>query len=119
MSFAPTQISDIVVASNESRQRLKDLCSGLYPRSNTRSMIVLLTGPYGTGKTCLAEMLPAALEHAYFRHRTPRTEPFPYRYIDCRKTPISGKRDRRHSSSHGTRSTAGIVPKLRDLRRDR
>ena len=90
MSFAPTQISDIVVASNESRQRLKDLCSGLYPRSNTRSMIVLLTGPYGTGKTCLAEMLPAALEHAYFRHRTPRTEPFPYRYIDCRKTPVSG-----------------------------
>ena len=90
MSFAPTQISDIVVASNESRQRLKDLCSGLYPRSNTRSMIVLLTGPYGTGKTCLAEMLPAALEHAYFRHRTPSTEPFPYRYIDCRKTPVSG-----------------------------
>jgi hypothetical protein len=90
MSFAPTQISDIVVASNESRQRLKDLCSGLYPRSNTRSMIVLLTGPYGTGKTCLAEMLPAALEHAYFRHRTPSTEPFSYRYIDCRKTPISG-----------------------------
>ena len=90
MSFAPTQISDIVVASNASRQRLKVLCSGLYPRSNTRSMIVLLTGPYGTGKTCLAEMLPAALEHAYFRHRTPSTEPFSYRYIDCRKTPISG-----------------------------
>jgi hypothetical protein len=51
---------------------------------------VLLTGPYGTGKTCLAEMLPAALEHAYFRHRTPSTQPFPYRYIDCRKTPVSG-----------------------------
>ena len=75
MSFAPTQISDIVVASDESRQRLKDLCSGLYPRSNTRSMIVLLTGPYGTGKTCLAEMLPAALEHVMthrFLHRSGR-----------------------------------------------
>jgi len=90
MSFAPTQISDIVVASKESRQRLQDLCSGIYPRSNSRSMVILLTGPHGTGKTCLAEMLPAALEHAYFKHRAPSAKPFPYRYVDCRKTPVSG-----------------------------
>jgi len=90
MSFAPTQISDIVVASKESRQRLQDLCSGIYPRSNSRSMVILLTGPYGTGKTCLAEMLPATLERAYFKHRAPSAKPFPYRYVDCRKTPVSG-----------------------------
>ena len=90
MSFAPTQISDIVVASKESRQRLQDLCSGIYPRSNSRSMVILLTGPHGTGKTCLAEMLPAALERAYFKHRAPSAKPFPYRYVDCRKTPVSG-----------------------------
>jgi DNA polymerase III delta prime subunit len=53
-------------------------------------MVILLTGPHGTGKTCLAEMLPAALERAYFKQRAPSAKPFPYRYVDCRKTPVSG-----------------------------
>lgn len=87
MDFSPKTIDDVVIASEESRRKLQALRYGLYPRSNTRSMIIVLSGPKGTGKTTLARMLPAAIESAYTKTRYPSWESFPQEHIYCIETP--------------------------------
>ncbi len=85
MDFSPKSVEDIVVSSNESRDRLRSLCEGRYPRSRSRSMVIALTGPNGTGKSSLARLLPAELEQAYFRHKVSPTDSTGYQYVECTK----------------------------------
>lgn len=87
MDFSPKTIDDIVIASDESRRKLYALRNGLYPRSKTRAMVVVLSGPKGTGKTSLARMLPAAIESAYTKTRLTSWNSFPQEHIYCLGTP--------------------------------
>lgn len=91
MNFSPKCIDDIVIASRESRKKLDYLCRGLLPRSRSRSMTIVLSGPKGTGKTCLAKMLPAAIERGYSGKPAPAWRNFPYDYIDCLTMSSSGQ----------------------------
>lgn len=83
MDFSPQCIDDIVIVSRESKRKLDYLRRGLLPRSRSRSMTVVLSGPKGTGKTCLAQMLPAAIERAYSGKPVSAWRDFPYDYVDC------------------------------------
>lgn len=85
MDFSPKSVQDVVISSDESRYRLQTLYEGRYPRSRSRSMVITLTGPNGTGKSSLARLLPAALERAYFRKRLSAAEQSQYEYVECTK----------------------------------
>ena len=81
--FTPQSIHDIIVSSPQSRSTLQRLVAGTYPLPYGRSTVIVLSGPYGSGKTCLARLLPDALERAYGSPSS-STDPVPYSYIDCR-----------------------------------
>jgi replication-associated recombination protein RarA len=81
--FTPKSVHDIIVSSPQSRSTLQRLVAGTYPLPSERSAIIVLSGPYGSGKTCLARLLPDALEQAYGSPSS-STDPVPYSYVDCR-----------------------------------
>jgi Cdc6-like AAA superfamily ATPase len=81
--FTPKSVHDIIVSSPQSRSTLQQLVAGTYPLPSERSTIIVLSGPYGSGKTCLARLLPGALERAYGPPSS-SADPVPYSYIDCR-----------------------------------
>lgn len=62
--FTPTCIDEIVFGSEESQMRIKEIVTGYksFPRSGTNG--ILLFGVWGTGKSTLASLLPAAIEAA-------------------------------------------------------
>ncbi|MBU3671263.1 MAG: AAA family ATPase [Sinobacteraceae bacterium] len=80
--FTPRSVHDIIVSSPQSRSTLQRLVAGTYPLPSERSAVIVLSGPYGSGKTCLARLLPDALERAYGSPSS--TDPVPYSYVDCR-----------------------------------
>jgi len=81
--FTPQSVHDIIVSSPQSRSTLQRLVAGTYPLPSERSAVIVLSGPYGSGKTCLARLLPSALERAYGPPSS-SADPVPYSYIDCR-----------------------------------
>jgi DNA polymerase III delta prime subunit len=81
--FTPQSVHDIIVSSPQSRSTLQRLVAGTYPLPSERSAVIVLSGPYGSGKTCLARLLPDALERAYGSPPS-STNPVPYSYLDCR-----------------------------------
>ena len=64
LDFTPTCIDDIVFGSEESKKRIKEIVSGYksFPQSGMNG--ILLFGIWGTGKSTLATLLPAAIEAA-------------------------------------------------------
>ena len=81
--FTPRSVHDIIVSSPQSRSTLQRLVAGTYPLPSERSAVIVLSGPYGSGKTCLARLLPDALERSYGSPPS-STDPVPYSYVDCR-----------------------------------
>lgn len=84
LDFTPKSIADIVVSSPQSRATLDQIIAGQYALRTDRSTVILLSGPYGTGKTTLARFLPGVIEQAYFTPGVAEHD-VPYRYIDCRQ----------------------------------
>jgi len=62
--FAPTCIDDIIFGSEESEMRIKEIVGGHKPFPQSGKNGILLYGIWGTGKTTLAKLLPAAIEAA-------------------------------------------------------
>ena len=85
--FTPKSVADIVVSSPQSRVTLEQLTNGQYPLPTNRSTVIVISGPYGSGKTCLARLLPQAIEHAYSRNVSTE-DTVPYLYVDCRSGSI-------------------------------
>jgi DNA polymerase III delta prime subunit len=64
LDFTPTCIDDIVFGSDESKMRIKEIVTGYKPFPLSNKNGILLFGIWGTGKTTLANLLPAAIEAA-------------------------------------------------------
>jgi len=63
-TFAPTCIDDIVFGNAEAKMRITEIVAGYKPFPVSGKNGILLYGVWGTGKTSLAMMLPAAIETA-------------------------------------------------------
>jgi hypothetical protein len=85
--FTPKSVADIVVSSPQSRGTLEQLTNGQYPLPVNRSTVLVISGPYGSGKTCLAKLLPQAIEAAY-GSGVLTDDTVPYLYVDCRSGAI-------------------------------
>ncbi len=85
--FTPKSVTDIVVSSPQSRVTLEQLTNGQYPLPLDRSTVIVISGPYGSGKTCLARLLPKTIEDAY-GSRVSTEDAVPYLYVDCRSGAI-------------------------------
>lgn len=59
--FPPSSLSDFTISDPASRLKLESIVNGTVPFPQFKNAICLW-GAYGTGKTTLAEMLPAMLE---------------------------------------------------------
>ena len=60
--YQPQTISEIVFGNDESRLVIEDIVNGQLPFPFGGKTGILLYGAFGTGKTTLARMLPAAIE---------------------------------------------------------
>jgi replication-associated recombination protein RarA len=60
--YAPVCIADIIFGNPESKAMIDDVVSGRRPFPAFGKNAILLYGTWGTGKTTLAKMLPAAIE---------------------------------------------------------
>jgi replication-associated recombination protein RarA len=61
--YAPQTIAEVVFGNNESRLLIEDIVNGVLPFPFEGKTGILLYGTFGTGKTTLARMLPAMIEH--------------------------------------------------------
>jgi DNA polymerase III delta prime subunit len=64
LDFTPTCIDEIVFGSDESEMRIKEIVGGYKPFPQSGKNGIILYGYWGTGKTTLAHLLPAAIEAA-------------------------------------------------------
>jgi replication-associated recombination protein RarA len=60
--YTPKSISDIVYRDDVSEALIYDLVHNIRPFPYTGKNGVILYGPYGTGKTTLAQLIPVAIE---------------------------------------------------------
>lgn len=61
----PQSLNDVVLTHNVQRAQLESIVNQRMPFPNLAKNSILLHGNYGSGKTTLAHMLTALLEHAY------------------------------------------------------
>lgn len=85
--FTPKSVADIVVSSPHSRVTLEQLTNGQYPLPTDRATVIVISGPFGSGKTCLARLLPKTIEDAY-GSGVGTEDAVPYLYVDCRSGAI-------------------------------
>jgi len=64
LDYTPTCIDDIVFGSDEAEMRITEIVKGYKPFPQSGKNGILLYGVWGTGKTTLANLLPAAIEAA-------------------------------------------------------
>jgi replication-associated recombination protein RarA len=69
--FPPSSLADFTISNPESRRQIESIVNGKVPFPQFKNAICLW-GTYGTGKTTLAEMLPAMLEATGNLTATPR-----------------------------------------------
>ncbi len=62
IKYQPQTLSDFVFGNDESLQLIEDIVSGALPFPFEGKTAILLFGTYGTGKTTLANLLPALIE---------------------------------------------------------
>lgn len=62
IKYQPQALSEFVFANAESQQLIEDIVSGALPFPFEGKTGILLFGTYGTGKTTLANLLPALIE---------------------------------------------------------
>jgi DNA polymerase III delta prime subunit len=63
-NFRPNQIDELIFSDQESRHLIMDIASGVLNFPNGYASGILIHGAYGTGKTTLAKMLPAAIQYS-------------------------------------------------------
>jgi len=77
----PTAIIDIIFGNPESKLRIEDIVSNIEEIPSCGKSGVLLYGVFGTGKTALAKMLPAAIEQG----KTKSDLAMDYDFIGCQQ----------------------------------
>jgi len=65
--YQPQALSEFVFGNDESRQLIEDIVNGDLPFPFEGKTAILLFGTYGTGKTSLANLLPALIERGQTR----------------------------------------------------
>lgn len=61
-NYDPKAVSDVVIGSVDGRYIIEEIISGSIPFPNAGNNGFLIYGPFGTGKTTLAKLLPAEIE---------------------------------------------------------
>ena len=79
----PQSLNDVVLTHNVQRAQLESIVSKRVPFPNLAKNSILLHGHYGSGKTTLAHMLTALLEHAYADTDEQATYDWHYDYRHC------------------------------------
>ena len=62
--FLPTTLDECVISDVRSKDKLTKIVSSVIPFPAFGKCGIILHGPYGTGKTTLAELIPALMEKA-------------------------------------------------------
>lgn len=79
--YEPKCIDDILFGDLVAKARIDNLVSGAMPFPVSGTSGILLYGVWGTGKTTLARMLPAALEFAKAAHELSME----YEFVECKQ----------------------------------
>lgn len=79
--YQPKCIDDILFGDPVAKARINNLVNGAMPFPVSGTSGILLHGVWGTGKTTLARMLPAAIEFA----KTNQTLSMEYEFIPCKQ----------------------------------
>lgn len=58
----PTCLEEVFIAGEEPRRQINEIVSGVIPLPSLGTNGILLHGTYGTGKSLLAKLIPAAIE---------------------------------------------------------
>jgi replication-associated recombination protein RarA len=61
-NYEPKTVSDVVIGSADGRYIIDEIINGEIPFPNAGKNGFLIYGPFGTGKTTLAKLLPAEIE---------------------------------------------------------
>lgn len=72
--FAPKTFSDFAISDPVSRLLLENIVNGRLPFPMGGKSVLCIWGTYGSGKTCLAKLLPVWLESSGHLRKTPHAQ---------------------------------------------